>query len=105
MSVPPKPPDRLEAKTSVRPSPDRLGCCSAAAEFSGAPRFTGADHASWMLRRGGGHRSAPPRPPERGGKKKNSPPSGRSGATRVGPGGALSSGESIGGPRGLSGGE
>src|SRR2546425_5443547 len=72
MSVPPKPPDRLEAKTSVRPSPDRLGCCSAAGEFSGAPRFTGVDQGSCTLRRGDVHRSAPPPPPARGEKKKRS---------------------------------
>ena len=46
MSVPPNPPDRLEAKSSVRPSPDRLGCWSDAAELSGLPRFTGVDHGS-----------------------------------------------------------
>src|SRR2546428_3402249 len=98
MSVPPKPPDRLEAKTSVRPSPDRLGCCSAAAEFSGAPRFTGADHASWTLRRGGGHRSAPPKPPARGEKKKNSLPTGPRVAPPAGPLGAAGSGNHIAGP-------
>src|SRR5438093_159229 len=98
-SVPPKPPDRLEAKTSVRPSPDRLGCCSAAAEFSGAPRFTGADHASWTLRRVDVHRSAPPRPPERVEKKKTSLPSVRSVAPWSVPVGSLSSGISIAGPR------
>src|SRR5437773_11388521 len=81
MSVPPKPPDRLEAKTSVRPSPDRLGCCSAAAEFSGAPRFTGADHASWTLRRVDVHRSAPPRPPERSEERRV----GEEGRSRMGP--------------------
>src|SRR2546422_10142979 len=98
MSVPPKPPDRLEAKTSVRPSPDRLGCCSAAAEFSGAPRFTGADHASWMLRRVDVPRTAPPKPPERGGKEKNPPPPARRGATQAVRLGARTPGDSIAGP-------
>src|SRR5207249_6839526 len=36
ISVPPKPPDRLDANSSVRPSPERLGCCSAAVELTGA---------------------------------------------------------------------
>src|SRR2546426_5743053 len=54
MSAPPNPPARLEAKTSVRPSLDRLGCCPAAVEFSGAPRFVGGDQESCTLRRGGG---------------------------------------------------
>src|SRR2546426_10960880 len=76
ISVPPNPPDRLDAKTSVRPSPDRLGCCSAAGEFSAAA-FTGVDQGSWTLRRGDVPRSAPPTPPGRVGKKKNSLPSRR----------------------------
>src|SRR2546430_482653 len=36
-------PGRLEVKTSLRPSKDRLGCCSKAAELSGAPGFSGVD--------------------------------------------------------------
>src|SRR5712691_2097669 len=78
ISVPPNPPDRLDAKTSVRPSPDRLGCCPDAGEFSGSPRFTGVDHGSWTLRRVDVQRSAPPTPPGRVEKKKISLPSERS---------------------------
>jgi len=52
MSVPPNPPCRLEAKTSVRPSPERLGCCSAAVEFR-ASTFAGVDQESCTLRRVG----------------------------------------------------
>src|SRR5881409_171548 len=51
ISVPPKPPARLDAKSSIRPPPERLGCCSAAVEFSGAPTFTGGVQGSWTLRR------------------------------------------------------
>jgi len=51
ISVPPTPPTRLDAKSSVRPPLERLGCCSAAVEFSGAPAFTGGVQGSCTLRR------------------------------------------------------
>lgn len=48
--LPAEPPGRFEAKTSVRPSPDRLGWRSMNAVFSGV-RFSGVDHGSRTLRR------------------------------------------------------
>src|SRR2546427_4546350 len=98
MSVPPKLPDRLDAKTRVRPSLDRLGCCSANGEFSAAT-FTGVDHVSWTLRRVEVHRSAPPTPPARVEKKKISLPSVRSVAPWSVALGSLSSGIKTAGPR------
>lgn len=98
MSVPPNPPCRLEAKTSVRPLPERLGCCSAAVEFR-ASTFAGVDQESCTLRRVDVQRSAPPRPPERVEKKRISRPSARSVAPWSVAIGSLSSGISIAGPR------
>src|SRR5437867_13354738 len=49
--LPPMLPDRLEAKTRVRPSTDRPGCWSAAAVFSGSPGFRGGDQGSWIDRK------------------------------------------------------
>src|SRR3989442_240500 len=71
-------PGRLDAQTSVRPSCDRLDCCSIPVEFIGVPRFTGGDQGSWMLRRGGGYRSFMPSVPGRGDWEKISLPSARS---------------------------
>src|SRR2546422_7108816 len=56
-------PGRLEVQTNVRPSKDRLGCWSKAAELSGAPGFSGVDHGSFALRRVDTQRSARPSPP------------------------------------------
>src|SRR6266576_1624026 len=99
ISVPPKPPDRLDAKSNVRPPLDRLGCCSAAVEVRGASRFTGGLQGSCTLRRVDVHRSAAPTPPGRVEKKNTSLPSERS----VGPWsvaiGSLSSEISTAGPR------
>src|SRR6266576_17443 len=99
ISVPPKPPDRLDAKSNVRPPLDRLGCCSAAVELRGASRFTGGLQVSCTLRRVDVHRSAAPTPPGRVEKKNTSLPSERS----VGPWsvaiGSLSSEISTAGPR------
>src|SRR5256886_7263708 len=58
-------PGRLDVKTNIRPSKDRLGCCSKAAELSGAPGFSGVDHGSFALRRVDTRRSARPIPPAR----------------------------------------
>src|SRR2546425_629624 len=57
------PPGRFDVNTSVRPSNERLGCCSKAAELSGAPGFSGVDHGSFALRRVDTQRSARPSPP------------------------------------------
>ena len=45
-SFAPKPPGRFEAKMSVRPSADKLGCMSLAVVFIGAAMSTGVDHGS-----------------------------------------------------------
>src|SRR5947208_2655654 len=46
MSNPPQPPGRLDAKYSVRPSPEMWGLKSAAPVLTTEPRLTGASHAS-----------------------------------------------------------
>src|SRR5437016_13433889 len=52
MSKPPRPPRATPAMNrSVRPSCDRSGWNSANEVFTGAPRFTGADHGSLTVRR------------------------------------------------------
>src|SRR5438128_2298554 len=56
-------PGRLDVKTNIRPSKDRLGCCSKPAELSGAPGFSGVGHGSFALRRVDTQRSARPSPP------------------------------------------
>src|SRR5207245_487160 len=61
----PRPPARVEAKISVRPSWESVGWVSPAVVFSGAPRFTGGDQGSCTLRRVDVHRSFPPDPPAR----------------------------------------
>src|SRR2546427_1429773 len=71
-------PGRLEAQTSVRPSCDRLDCCSIPVEFIGVPRFTGGDQGSWTLRRVDVYRSLMPSEPGRDDWKKISLPSARS---------------------------
>src|SRR5438552_3378839 len=53
----------IAGQTNVRPSKDRLGCWSKAAELSGAPGFSGVDHGSFALRRVDTQRSERPRPP------------------------------------------
>src|SRR2546425_4922279 len=65
MSLAPRPPARVEAKISVRPSWESVGWVSPAVVFSGAPRFTGGDQGSCTLRRVDVHRSFPPEPPAR----------------------------------------
>src|SRR3989475_6359005 len=78
MSRPPTPPGRIAAQVSVRPSCDKLGCCSWAAVFSGAPRFTGEPQGSWTLWRADVQRSPRPRVPGRLEEMKISLPSARS---------------------------
>src|SRR5207249_5941869 len=52
MSNPPSPPRPTPAmNSSVRPSCDRSGWNSANPVLTGSPRFTGADQASWVVRR------------------------------------------------------
>src|SRR6267143_3324940 len=65
MSLLPRPPARVEAKTSVRPLYARVGWISFAAVLSGAPTFSGGDHGSWTLRRVDLQRSDAPRLPAR----------------------------------------
>ena len=61
MSVPPKPPGRVEAKNSVSSSDDNAGNKSSALLFT-LTMFSGGDHESKTLLRFEVHRSRPPVP-------------------------------------------
>src|SRR2546428_2484907 len=101
MSLAPRPPARVEAKISVRPSWESVGWVSPAVVFSGAPRFTGGDQGSCTLRRVDVHRSFPPEPPARLEYRNTSRPSTRTDgwASVIAGSGSFSSATGTAGPR------